>query len=67
MPPPARMRFPATAASAALPGSTHDLTAARVHGIIDRAIACCADKGYLGAGGAIGTPYRRRKDRKLGQ
>ena len=58
-------------ASAALPGSTHDLTAARVHGIIDaltdRAIACYADKGYLGAGGAIGTPYRRRKDRKLGQ
>ncbi|MFI0350979.1 transposase family protein [Actinomadura sp. 9N407] len=58
-------------ASAALPGSTHDLTAARVHGIIDgltsRAIACFADKGYLGAGGAIGTPYKRKKGRKLGK
>lgn len=58
-------------ASPALPGSTHDLTAARRHGIIAgltaRAIAGYADKGYLGAGGAIGTPYRRRKDRKLGR
>ncbi|XVQ06912.1 transposase family protein [Spirillospora sp. CA-255316] len=58
-------------ASAALPGSTHDLTAARTHGIIDgltaRAIACYADKGYLGAGGAIGTPYKRRTRRKLGK
>jgi hypothetical protein len=58
-------------ASPALPGSTHDLTAARVHGIIDglthRAIACYADKGYIGAGGAIGTPYRRGKGRKLGK
>ena len=48
-----------------------DLTAARVHGIIDaltsRAIACYADKGYLGAGGAIGTPYKRRKRRRLGK
>jgi hypothetical protein len=36
-------------ASPVLPGSTHDLTAARTHGIIDaltsRAIACYADKG----------------------
>jgi hypothetical protein len=58
-------------ASPALPGSTHDLTAARVHGIIDgltsRAIACLADKGYVGAGGAIGTPYKRKKGRKLGK
>ncbi|QXJ21335.1 transposase [Actinomadura graeca] len=58
-------------ASPTLPGSTHDLTAARFHGIIDaltqRAIACYADKGYIGAGGAIGTPYRRRKGRKLGK
>ncbi|HEY8478514.1 MAG TPA: transposase family protein [Spirillospora sp.] len=58
-------------ASPALPGSVHDLTAARVHGIVDgltcRAIACYADKGYVGAGGAIGTPYKRRKGRKLGK
>ncbi|TDC89575.1 transposase family protein [Actinomadura sp. 7K507] len=58
-------------ASPALPGSTHDLTAARAHGIIDaltsRAIACYADKAYVGAGGAIGTPYKRRKRRKLGK
>ncbi|WP_131743491.1 transposase family protein, partial [Actinomadura roseirufa] len=58
-------------ASAALPGATHDLTAARLHGITDAltqwAIACYADKGYIGAGGAIGTPYRRRKGRKLGK
>ncbi|MES9542922.1 transposase family protein [Actinomadura sp. NPDC000600] len=58
-------------ASPVLPGSTQDLTAARVHGIIDaltsRAIACHADKGYVGAGGAIGTPYKRRKRRRLGK
>jgi hypothetical protein len=51
-------------ASPVLPGSTHDLTAAREHGIIDavtaRAIACYADKGYVGAGGAVGTPYKRK-------
>lgn len=35
-------------ASPALPGSTHDLTG--------RAIGCYADKGYVGAGGAISTP-----------
>jgi hypothetical protein len=56
-------------ASPALPGSTHDLTAARAHGLIEglttRAIACYADKGYIGAGGAIGTPFKRRKGRKL--
>jgi hypothetical protein len=50
-------------ASPALPDSTHDLTAAREHGIIDalttRATACYADKGYVGAGGAVGTPYKR--------
>jgi hypothetical protein len=26
---------------------------------------CFADKGYLGAGGAIGTPHRKPKGRKL--
>jgi hypothetical protein len=58
-------------ASPVLPGSTHDLTAARVHGVIDvlirRAIACYADRGYADAGGAIGTPYKRRKRRRLGK
>ncbi|WP_433249476.1 transposase family protein [Actinomadura nitritigenes] len=53
------------------PGLSRDLTAACIHGIIDaltsRAIACCADKGYVGAGGAIGTPYKRRKRRRLGK
>ncbi|MFB9730351.1 transposase family protein [Haloechinothrix salitolerans] len=51
-------------ASPALPGSTHDLTAARRHSLItaltSAAIATFADKGYLGAGGAVGTPYRGR-------
>ncbi len=58
-------------ASPALPGSTHDLTAARTHGIVAGltgwAIGCYADKGYVGAGGAIGTPYKRKKGRKLGK
>ncbi len=56
-------------ASPALPSSVPDLTAARAHGIVqaltDRAIAGYADKGYVGAGGAIGTPHKRRKGRKL--
>lgn len=58
-------------ASAALPGSVHDLTAARTHGIVQSltrwAIACYADKAYYGAGGAIGTPFKRRKHRRLGK
>ncbi|MFB4317303.1 transposase family protein [Actinomadura sp. 21ATH] len=41
----------------------------REHGIVDAlthwAIACFADKGHAGAGGAVGTPYKRRKGRKL--
>lgn len=52
-----------------LPGSTHDLTAARHHGIAQaltsQAIAGYADKGYVGAGGAIGTPYKLDKRKKL--
>ncbi|WP_395110686.1 transposase family protein, partial [Actinomadura sp. SCN-SB] len=51
--------------SPALPGSVHDLTAARKHGIIDHltfwAIVGYADKEYIGAGGAISTPYKRKK------
>jgi hypothetical protein len=58
-------------ATAALPGSTHDLTAAREHGIVHAlnswAIAGYADKAYVGAGGAIGTPYKRKKGHKLGK
>ncbi|MFD4628256.1 transposase family protein [Streptomyces sp. NPDC058475] len=42
-------------ASPALPGSTHDLTAARQHGIIealtDAGLKCWAGKAYQGAGG----------------
>jgi hypothetical protein len=56
-------------ASPALPGSTHDLTAAREHGIVHTltswAIAGYADKAYVGAGGAIGTPYKRKKGHKI--
>ncbi|GAA1581041.1 hypothetical protein GCM10009678_74740 [Actinomadura kijaniata] len=52
-------------ASPALPDPVHDLTAARQHGIIDHlafcAIACYADKGYVGAGGAIGTPLQAQE------
>jgi len=50
--------------SGPLPGSVHDLTAARIWGII-RALAAAglivlADKGYIGAGQHVLTPYRGR-------
>jgi hypothetical protein len=49
-----------------LPGSTHDLTAARIHGLIRSAaqadVELFADKGYQGAGGTVTSPH---KDRKL--
>jgi len=52
-------------ASPALPGSTHDLTAARQHGIIealaDESIKCWADKAYQGAGGPVQVPFRGRR------
>ncbi|MBK6043503.1 transposase family protein [Streptomyces sp. MBT55] len=52
-------------ASAALPGSTHDLTAARSHGILDALAAaglkCWADKAYQGAGQHIRVPFRGRR------
>ena len=51
--------------SLGLPGSTHDLTAARIHRIItaaDRAgVQLLADKGYQGAGGTVTTPYKGRR------
>ncbi|MFF9757707.1 transposase family protein [Streptomyces sp. NPDC014344] len=49
----------------ALPGSTHDLTAARQHGIIealaDAELKCWADKAYQGAGGPVRVPFRGRR------
>ncbi|MEU1932376.1 transposase family protein [[Kitasatospora] papulosa] len=49
----------------ALPGSTHDLTAARTHGIVDAlaeaGLKCWADKAYQGAGGSIRVPFRGRR------
>ncbi|MEV0486049.1 transposase family protein [Streptomyces sp. NPDC050508] len=48
--------------SPALPGATHDLTAARQHGIIealaDAGLKCWADKAYQGAGGPVRVPFR---------
>jgi DDE superfamily endonuclease/Helix-turn-helix of DDE superfamily endonuclease len=48
-----------------LPGSTHDLTAARTHDIIDSAtraeVQLLGDKGYQGAGGTVATPHKGRK------
>ncbi|MFF5773123.1 transposase family protein [Streptomyces californicus] len=52
-------------ASPALPGSTHDLTAARQHGIIEAlaeaGLKCWADKAYQGAGGTLRVPFRGRR------
>ncbi|GAA4966244.1 transposase family protein [Nonomuraea thailandensis] len=50
--------------SGSLPGSIHDLTAARIWGIL-RALAqagvlTLADKGYQGAEGPVATPYKGR-------
>ncbi|HSL09223.1 MAG TPA: transposase family protein, partial [Pseudonocardiaceae bacterium] len=53
--------------SAGLPGSTHDLTAAREHGIVEALTAAevmtFADKGYQGAGGSVRTPFKRHRRR----
>ncbi|GAA1025721.1 hypothetical protein GCM10009557_00750 [Virgisporangium ochraceum] len=53
--------------SPALPGSTHDLTAAREHGIIDaladKGVMTFSDKGYQGAGGTVRTPDKRHHPR----
>ncbi|WP_411129790.1 transposase family protein [Streptomyces sp. x-19] len=52
-------------ASPALPGSAHDLTAARQHGIIEAlteaGLRCWADKAYQGAGGSVRVPFRGRR------
>ncbi len=54
-------------ASPALPGATHDLTAARVHGLLDALtssnIVPFADRGYQGAGGTVRTPFKRHATR----
>lgn len=48
--------------SGALPGSTHDLTAARIWGIVREVakigLIVLADKGYHGAGDPLITPYK---------
>jgi hypothetical protein len=48
-----------------LPGSTHDLIAARTHTIIASAtlaeVELLGDKGYQGAGGTVTTPHKGRK------
>jgi hypothetical protein len=50
--------------SGPLPGAVHDLTAARIWGIVRYLAAAglitLADKGYHGAGGPVRTPYRGR-------
>jgi hypothetical protein len=50
--------------SGPLPGSVHDLTAARIWGIIRQLAAAglitLADKGYIGAGQHVLVPYRGR-------
>lgn len=54
-------------ASAALLGSTHDLTAARTHAIIEVLtspnVMAFADKAYRGARGSIRTPFKRHRYR----
>jgi hypothetical protein len=50
-----------------LPGSAHDLTAARTHGVIEALtsenVMTFADKAYQGAGGTIRTPFKRHSYR----
>jgi hypothetical protein len=54
-------------ASPALPGATHDLTAAREHGLVDALssanVITFADKAYQGAGGSVWTPFKRQPQR----
>ncbi|MCX4673498.1 transposase family protein [Streptomyces sp. NBC_01381] len=52
-------------ASPALPGSTHDLTGARAHGLVEALaeaeLECWADRAHQGAGRHIRVPIRGRK------
>jgi DDE superfamily endonuclease len=54
-------------ASPALPGSAHDLTAARAHGIIDALssanVRTFTDKACQGSGGSIRAPFKRHRYR----
>jgi hypothetical protein len=58
---------PADLGVAPLPGSTHDLTAARTHAITDALtnakVLTFADKAYQGARGSIRTPFKRHRYR----
>ncbi|MDQ0833766.1 hypothetical protein QF032_005610 [Streptomyces achromogenes] len=55
--------------SPALPGRTHDLTAARTHRIIRicerQGVPVLADRAYIGAGSWVTTPIRRRPHQDL--
>jgi hypothetical protein len=55
--------------SPALPGRTHDLTAARTHRIIQicerQGVPVLADRAYIGAGPGATTPIRRHPNREL--
>jgi hypothetical protein len=52
--------------SRATPGRTHDLTAARAHGIVQacltRQILVLADRAYQGAGATLRTPYYHHRE-----
>ncbi|MFF9340022.1 transposase family protein [Streptomyces sp. NPDC014773] len=52
--------------SRATPGRTHDLTAARAHGIVQtclaRQILILADRAYQGAGATVRTPYKNHRE-----
>ncbi|UNZ01069.1 Transposase DDE domain protein [Streptomyces rimosus subsp. rimosus] len=55
--------------SPALPGRTHDLTAARAHRIIRicerQGVPVLADRAHIGAGSWVTTPIRRRPHQDL--
>ncbi|MGW3141186.1 transposase family protein [Streptomyces sp. NPDC001139] len=55
--------------SPALPGATHDVKAAREHDVTGTCtqldLEVLADKGYIGAGGTVITPIRRRAHTEL--
>lgn len=55
--------------SPVLPARTHDLTAAREHGILatcgELGITVLADKGYAGADGSVQVPFKAKPGREL--
>lgn len=55
--------------SPALPGARNDVEAARIHEIISTCegldLEVLADKGYVGAGGTVVTPIKRRPNMEL--